>query len=225
MDIISRLNRYLDTMNISSTRFADLCDIPRPSASQLLNGRNKKVSNEILEKIHSSFPDLSMQWLIFGEGNPRAPLPGFNNAATRDTAAIEYSTSSVPTSHNQNQTNNVTAPESPQLDAAGQTASAAKPAEEHNTPTPSYKPANEAISPEPQSEQIPRGSYHTPGPRQPYTQHDNSTIPKTIQTSHAMAQEEEDAPYYRVIKNNDSKSVTSIIVVYSNGTTATFVPK
>ena len=48
--------------------FADKCDIPRPTLSQLLNGRNKKVSNEVLDKIHVAYPELSMMWLMFGEG-------------------------------------------------------------------------------------------------------------------------------------------------------------
>ena len=41
MDIISRLKTYLNSMNISNSQFADTCGIPRPTLSQLLNGRNK----------------------------------------------------------------------------------------------------------------------------------------------------------------------------------------
>lgn len=69
MDIVSRLKQYLDHEQISVTQFADYCGIPRPSASQLLNGRNKKVSDEVISKIHTSYPTLSMLWLLFGEGD------------------------------------------------------------------------------------------------------------------------------------------------------------
>ena len=69
MDIVSRLKQYLDHEQISVTQFADYCGIPRPSASQLLNGRNKKVSDEVISKIHTSYPSLSMLWLLFGEGD------------------------------------------------------------------------------------------------------------------------------------------------------------
>lgn len=69
MDIVSRLKIFMTSLNITSTQFADACGIPRPSLSQLLNGRNKKVSDEILTKIHDSFPDLSIPWLLFGEGS------------------------------------------------------------------------------------------------------------------------------------------------------------
>ena len=55
-------------MNISNSQFADACGIPRPTLSQLLNGRNKKISDEIISKIHETYPSLSVLWLLFGEG-------------------------------------------------------------------------------------------------------------------------------------------------------------
>ena len=69
MDLVSRLKQYLDARQISVTQFADECSIPRPTGSQLLAGRNKKVSDEIIGKIHIAYPDLSIVWLMFGEGD------------------------------------------------------------------------------------------------------------------------------------------------------------
>lgn len=69
MDLVSRLKQYLDSRQISVTQFADECSIPRPTGSQLLAGRNKKVSDEIISKIHTAYPDLSIVWLMFGEGD------------------------------------------------------------------------------------------------------------------------------------------------------------
>lgn len=69
MDIASRLKKFMDTSGIQYSQFADTCGIPRPSLSQLLNGRNKKVSNEVIEKIHRAYPSLSVSWLMFGEGD------------------------------------------------------------------------------------------------------------------------------------------------------------
>ena len=54
--------------NITSTQFADACNIPRPSLSQILGGRNKKISDEVIAKIHEAYPRLSVMWLLFGEG-------------------------------------------------------------------------------------------------------------------------------------------------------------
>jgi len=68
MDIVSRLKKFLEHAGISNSQFADTCDIPRPTLSQLLNGRNKKVSDEVIGKIHRAYPSLNVMWLMFGDG-------------------------------------------------------------------------------------------------------------------------------------------------------------
>ena len=68
MDIVSRLKMFLEQAGISNSQFADTCDIPRPTLSQLLNGRNKKVSDEVIGKIHRAYPTLNVMWLMFGDG-------------------------------------------------------------------------------------------------------------------------------------------------------------
>lgn len=68
MDIATRLKQFMAAKNIASSQFADSADIPRPTLSQLLNGRNKKISNELIGKIHDAFPTLNVLWLMFGEG-------------------------------------------------------------------------------------------------------------------------------------------------------------
>lgn len=69
MDIVSRLKRFLEDTGISNSQFADTCEIPRPTLSQLLNGRNKKVSDEVIGKIHRAYPSLNVMWLMFGDGD------------------------------------------------------------------------------------------------------------------------------------------------------------
>ena len=68
MDIVDRLNMFLDSSGISSSKFADACGIHRPTLSQLRNGRNKKVSDEVIKKIHDAYPSLNVMWLMFGDG-------------------------------------------------------------------------------------------------------------------------------------------------------------
>lgn len=68
MNFVSRINEFLKLKQISSSQFADTCGIPRPSVSQLLNGRNKKISDDIIRKIHATYPTLNVMWLMFGEG-------------------------------------------------------------------------------------------------------------------------------------------------------------
>lgn len=69
MDIVSRIKYFMNFAQISSSQIADTCKIPRPTISQILNGRNKKISDEIINKIHIAYPKLSMLWLMFGEGD------------------------------------------------------------------------------------------------------------------------------------------------------------
>ena len=68
MDIVSRLKKFLEHAGISNSQFADTRLIPRSTLSQLLNGRNKKVSDEVIAKIHRAYPTLNIMWLLFGDG-------------------------------------------------------------------------------------------------------------------------------------------------------------
>lgn len=68
MDLVNRLKHYMDASQVSISQFSDRCGIPRPTMSQMLNGRNKRISDEVINKIHNAFPNLSILWLMFGEG-------------------------------------------------------------------------------------------------------------------------------------------------------------
>ena len=67
--IATRLKVFMDSMELSHSQFADSCGIPRPTLSQLLSGRNKKISNLLVGQIHRAYPALSVLWLLFGEGD------------------------------------------------------------------------------------------------------------------------------------------------------------
>ena len=54
---------------LSSSQLADTCEIPRPTMSQILNGRSKKISNDLIARLHANYPQLSVMWLMFGEGD------------------------------------------------------------------------------------------------------------------------------------------------------------
>ncbi len=69
MDIVDRLKLFMQNTGLSSSQFADTAQIPRPSFSQIVTGRNKKISNEIFAKLHVAFPMLNMMWLLFGDGD------------------------------------------------------------------------------------------------------------------------------------------------------------
>lgn len=68
MDFVSRLRTFMTSQSITNSQFADTCGIPRPTLSQILAGRNKKISDELISKIHAAYPWINVMWLLFGEG-------------------------------------------------------------------------------------------------------------------------------------------------------------
>lgn len=69
MDIVDRLIAYRNYTGLSNSQFADKAGIPRPTLSQFLNGRNKRLSDDLTGKLHLTYPDLNIMWLLFGEGD------------------------------------------------------------------------------------------------------------------------------------------------------------
>lgn len=67
--IIDRLNIIVKFFGLTNSQFADAIGMPKPSVSQILSGRNKKVSNEFIGRVHEAFPNLNILWLLFGDGN------------------------------------------------------------------------------------------------------------------------------------------------------------
>lgn len=67
-NVATRLKLFFEYRRLTNSQFADQCGIPRPSLSQLLTGRNRKISDVFVRQIHSAFPELSVMWLLFGEG-------------------------------------------------------------------------------------------------------------------------------------------------------------
>lgn len=65
--MVDRIRQLLTTRQLSSTQFADTIGIGRPVASHILSGRNKP-SLEVVQKIISAFPELSLPWLLNGNG-------------------------------------------------------------------------------------------------------------------------------------------------------------
>lgn len=68
MEIVERLIAYREYTGLTNSQFADKAGIPRPTLSQFLNGRNKRLSDDMTAKLHQAYPDLNIMWLLFGEG-------------------------------------------------------------------------------------------------------------------------------------------------------------
>lgn len=96
-NISIRLKVVIEELGITASEFADKCGISRATLSQLLTGRNKKVSDVIISQIHSAYPELSVMWLLFGEGEPwlsghskSASDPEANQQSGADDTSADY---------------------------------------------------------------------------------------------------------------------------------------
>lgn len=104
MDIVARLKRYMEVNGIPVSVLADTAQISRPTLSQILSGRNKKVSNEVISKLHAAFPDLNIMWLLFGDGDMELNVPAktsepqkglFSGVSASDIVDIEADSSDL----------------------------------------------------------------------------------------------------------------------------------
>ncbi|NTW24778.1 MAG: helix-turn-helix transcriptional regulator, partial [Lentimicrobium sp.] len=71
----SRIALVLKAKNISPSTLADDLGVQRSGISHILNGRNKP-SLEFIQKLIKLYPDISIQWILFGEGQMMNPYPG-----------------------------------------------------------------------------------------------------------------------------------------------------
>lgn len=71
--VATRLKLFMENQGLTHSQFADTSSIPRPTLSQLLSGRNKKISDVLVGQIHKAYPRLSVLWLLFGEGEMLLP--------------------------------------------------------------------------------------------------------------------------------------------------------
>lgn len=67
-NIAYRLRSLISALGLSDSQFADKCEISRATLSLLLSGKNKKISDVLLSQIHEAFPEVSIIWLLFSEG-------------------------------------------------------------------------------------------------------------------------------------------------------------
>lgn len=78
--MISRLKKYMEYKRLLPSQFADNAAIPRSTFSQLTKSDNNNISSEIISKIHQAYPDLSIVWLLWGEGEMLSAPAGNSEA-------------------------------------------------------------------------------------------------------------------------------------------------
>ena len=118
----NRIKEIIASEHLSDGEFADLVGIKRSTLSHCLSGRND-VSKDIITKIHNAYPYISINWLMFGEGE--SGISSKNTSSTNLFNSFEYSNTessvdgeygkdlplNAPSIHHQKTDNQVSMPE------------------------------------------------------------------------------------------------------------------
>lgn len=90
-----RFQTILDLENLSPAQLADRLGVQRSGISHILSGRNRP-SFELLQRVVQSFPEISAEWLITGNGKPlkEQNLAAASGAASSATSGAANSRSS-----------------------------------------------------------------------------------------------------------------------------------
>ena len=86
-EIVSRIHQIIQEQQLSSASFADLVGVQRSSVSHVLSGRNKPSLDFILKILHA-FPEVTPQWLLFGDESPTLSIPSKETQVFDDDANI-----------------------------------------------------------------------------------------------------------------------------------------
>ncbi|MBO4561443.1 MAG: helix-turn-helix transcriptional regulator [Bacteroidaceae bacterium] len=78
-----RLEELMELLNLNPTQFANAIGVQRATLQHILSGRNEP-SLKIIMAIHSSFPDVELEWLLNGKGSA---IPGL---APKEAVAPDY---------------------------------------------------------------------------------------------------------------------------------------
>lgn len=78
-----RLEELMQLLNLNPTQFANAIGVQRATLQHILSGRNEP-SLKIIMAIHTSFPDVELEWLLNGKGTA---IPGL---AQKENSGPEY---------------------------------------------------------------------------------------------------------------------------------------
>lgn len=67
-EIKDRIKVIMDRSNLTSSAFAESIGIKQSTLSHILSGRNNP-SLDVVMKVHQAYNDISILWLLYGEGN------------------------------------------------------------------------------------------------------------------------------------------------------------
>lgn len=189
---------------ITSRQFAEEIGIQPSSLSHIINGRNKP-SLDFVMKIMQRWPDIDINWLMFGKGDmlvdpstPSAPVAAVSQSSEPDLFSLFAPEAPVPP---------VAAPT-----PAPEPAPAVKPEPLPEPPVPEPAPLPEPPQPEPQPIPEPPQPEPQPLPEPPKSQLDENRLYESAPAS---------VPVQPV---PDEKRLVKVILLYSDHSCVEFTP-
>ena len=82
--IIDRIKQVMEDKGLSAAALAQQMGVQRSSFSHLMSGRNKP-SLDLLVRLHETFPEYSLDWLVFGNSTTpkHSPKPAPTASSTQ----------------------------------------------------------------------------------------------------------------------------------------------
>lgn len=68
MSIKDRFRMIMERENLTAGAFAESIGVAQATISHILGPRNKYPSTEVVMRLHSTYPDINLNWLLTGEG-------------------------------------------------------------------------------------------------------------------------------------------------------------
>jgi DNA-binding XRE family transcriptional regulator len=93
--MVSRIKQLLDWQQLSSTQFADRIGVGRPVVSHILSERNKP-SLEVVQRVIAAFPEISLAWLLSGNGPMLATEADAASVPSSETSFGDSASTSIP---------------------------------------------------------------------------------------------------------------------------------
>lgn len=83
-----RIRQIMESQNLTQQNFADMLALSPASLSSIFNDRTKPTMNHV-EAIHKRFPNISLHWLMFGEGSMYTKKPAAPDYSSTPSASGE----------------------------------------------------------------------------------------------------------------------------------------
>ncbi len=79
-NIKDRIRQLMEAAEMNQKDFAIITGITAPTLSSIFNGRTSATLNHVMA-LHKEFPNVRMEWLLFGEGDMYEASTGTENKA------------------------------------------------------------------------------------------------------------------------------------------------